>query len=137
MPLVVMASAIREQGDIVLSLQSESMQALNLSKSCWAVLSSEPENADPKSRGSRGDLTVACACGKPWPLLQRWPERKTRDNRTSTSPPRSSSDEENRLSHGPFADTQLQTWGRGSLGSMNPYGYRGCPLNDGAEEWTP
>lgn len=38
-------SFLQEQGDIVLSLQSESMQALNLSKSCWAVLSSEPENA--------------------------------------------------------------------------------------------
>lgn len=33
-----------EQGDIVRSLQSESMQALNLSKSRWAVLSSELEN---------------------------------------------------------------------------------------------
>lgn len=49
---------------------------------------------------------------------------------------RSSSEEEKRLSQGPFADTQLQTWGRGSLGSMKPYGYKGCPAKEGGEEWT-
>lgn len=48
----------QEQGDIVLSLQSESMQALNLSKPCWAVLSSELENA--------GCLPAVLDCLKRW-----------------------------------------------------------------------
>lgn len=48
----------QEQGDIVLSFQSESMQALNLSKSCWVVLSSELENA--------GCLPAVLNCLKQW-----------------------------------------------------------------------
>lgn len=38
-------SFCQEQGDIVRSFQSESMQALNLSRPRWAVSSSELENA--------------------------------------------------------------------------------------------
>lgn len=34
--------------------------------------------------------------------------------------PSSSSEEEKRLSQGPVAETQLHTWGKGSLGSMKP-----------------
>lgn len=46
---------------------------------------------------------------------------------------KSSSDDEKRLSQGPLADTQLQTCDCDSFGSMKPYGYKGCPVNEGVE----
>lgn len=49
-------------------------------------------------------------------LLSTIPERAVWVRKWASS----SSDEENRLSQGPPTDTQLQAWGRGSLGSMKP-----------------
>lgn len=46
---------------------------------------------------------------------------------------KSSSEDEKRLSQGPFADTQLQTCDWDSCWIMKPYGYKGCPVNEGAE----